>query len=150
MVNDKRFPKRIEKIIAYYELSASAFADKVGVQRSSISHIISGRNKPSLDFVMKIMEAFPEVDLYWLLMGKGTFPSVEKKEVPPTPAPPDQGSPSTDLFTQIKSPEPSTSVPAEKSEFKKTSEENIHKEHISQIERVIVFYKDGTFRNYQN
>ncbi|WP_340063109.1 helix-turn-helix transcriptional regulator [Ascidiimonas aurantiaca] len=148
MVNDTKFPKRLEKIIGYYELSASAFADKVGVQRSSISHIISGRNKPSLDFIMKIIEAFPEVDLYWLLMGKGTFPTVEKKIAPP--APPDLTSAGSDLFTQIRSPEPSASITPEKSVLKKTTEENIHKEHSSEIERVIVFYKDGTFRNYQN
>ena len=67
MINTAEFSKRLQKIIAYYGLSGSALADKIGVQRSSISHIISGRNKPSLDFVLKVLSAFPEVDLYWLL-----------------------------------------------------------------------------------
>ena len=62
----------------YYNLSASAFADKIGVQRSGISHILSGRNKPSLEFVMKLHSYFPEVSLYWLLNGKGEFPSSVK------------------------------------------------------------------------
>ena len=44
------------------------------MQRFSISHILSGRNKPSLDFVLKIIKEFPEVELYWLLNGKGNFP----------------------------------------------------------------------------
>ena len=59
----------------YHGDSASAMADKIGVQRSSISHILSGRNKPSLDFVMKVLNAYNEVDLYWLLNGKGNYPS---------------------------------------------------------------------------
>ena len=77
MVNTDDFIKRIEIILDYYGLNASSFADKIGVQRSSISHLLSGRNKPSLDFVLKIMDVFPEVDLYWILKGKGTFPKYE-------------------------------------------------------------------------
>ena len=47
--------ERIKKIIKDNELNSSSFATKIGVQRSSISHIISGRNKPSLDLVIKII-----------------------------------------------------------------------------------------------
>ncbi|MGB1270375.1 MAG: helix-turn-helix domain-containing protein, partial [Flavobacteriaceae bacterium] len=47
------FTNRLQKLLDYYDLSASGFATKIGVQRSSISHVLSGRNKPSLDFVMK-------------------------------------------------------------------------------------------------
>ena len=73
--------KRLDKILKHYELSASVFADKINVQRSSLSHLLNGRNRPSLDFILKIDSAFPEVDLYWLLYGKGVFPSkIEKSE----------------------------------------------------------------------
>lgn len=65
---------RIQQIIDHYGLPVSAFADNIGVQRSSISHLLNGRNKPSLDFVLKLIAAYPEVDLYWLLQGKGSFP----------------------------------------------------------------------------
>jgi len=58
----------------FHQLTASLFADKIGVQRSSISHILSGRNKPSLDFILKVTSVFSEVDMYWLLNGKGEFP----------------------------------------------------------------------------
>lgn len=74
MVNEKEVAKRLQQIMAYHQLSATAFAEKIGVQRSGISHILSGRNKPSLDFVMKVVRNFPEVDLYWLLNGKGEYP----------------------------------------------------------------------------
>ncbi|NJM78716.1 MAG: helix-turn-helix transcriptional regulator [Flavobacterium sp.] len=79
MVNIDDFIKRLEILLDFYGLSASAFADRIDVQRSSISHLLSGRNKPSLDFILKVVEVFPEVDLYWILNGKGNFPKSEKK-----------------------------------------------------------------------
>jgi transcriptional regulator with XRE-family HTH domain len=45
------------------------------VQRSSISHLLNGRNKPSLEFILKINDAFKEVDLQWLLFGIGKYPN---------------------------------------------------------------------------
>jgi transcriptional regulator with XRE-family HTH domain len=83
MVNNEEFIKRLERILQYYGLSASAFADSIGVQRSSISHLLTGRNKPSLEFVLKVIRNYPEVNLYWLLNGKGSFP--QKKSITPTP-----------------------------------------------------------------
>jgi predicted transcriptional regulator len=69
MINTSEFSKRLQNVIDYYDETASGFAEKIGVQRSSISHVLSGRNKPSLDFVMKVLQAYPEVELYWLLNG---------------------------------------------------------------------------------
>lgn len=83
MVNSGDFIKRLEKILHYYDISASAFADKINVQRSSISHLLTGRNKPSLEFVLKVIQTFPEVNLYWLLKGKGTFPHEPAENLPP-------------------------------------------------------------------
>jgi len=58
MVNSEEFSNRLKEIFDFYELSASSFADKIDVGRASISHILSGRNKPSLDFVMKVVSTF--------------------------------------------------------------------------------------------
>ena len=80
MINTTGFNSRLELILKHYGLSASVFAEKISVQRSSISHVLSGRNKPSLDFVLKIISSFPEVELYWLLNGKGTFPRIPEKD----------------------------------------------------------------------
>ncbi len=88
MVNSEEFVIRLEKILAFYNLSASSFADKIGVQRSSISHLLTGRNKPSLEFVMKVVTTYPEVNLYWLLNGKGTFPSKKESTSSPSPTSP--------------------------------------------------------------
>ena len=64
---------RVQKIINYSELSSSEFADEIGVQRSNISHVLSGRNKPSLDFLMKIKDRFPEIQWEWLIEGEGAM-----------------------------------------------------------------------------
>ena len=77
MINNSEFAKRLTIIMDYFQISASVFADRIQVPRSSISHLLSGRNKPSLDFVMKVIKEFEEVELYWLLNGKGEFPKTE-------------------------------------------------------------------------
>ena len=66
--------ERIELLMKCYELTSSQFADRTGIQRASVSHIISGRNKPSLEVMQKIYEAFPELDLKWLMTGVGEEP----------------------------------------------------------------------------
>lgn len=66
--------ERIELLMKCYGLTPSQFADRTGIQRASVSHIISGRNKPSLEVLQKIYEAFPELDLRWLMTGNGNEP----------------------------------------------------------------------------
>ncbi|MGB0879380.1 MAG: helix-turn-helix domain-containing protein [Polaribacter sp.] len=85
MINISEFTFRLKKVMEHHQLSATLFADKIGVQRSSISHILSGRNKPSLDFVLKVTSQFTDVDIHWLLKGEGVFPKVEKSSSSSTP-----------------------------------------------------------------
>lgn len=75
--------ERIAKVIAYTELPPSEFADEIEVQRSTISHITSGRNKPSLDFLIKIKNRFPELEWNWLIEGKGEMVEEDKKDTQP-------------------------------------------------------------------
>jgi transcriptional regulator with XRE-family HTH domain len=63
--------ERIDFLMRDNNMSPSAFADRVGVQRSNISHIMSGRNKPGLDILEKIVTSFPALNASWLLTGKG-------------------------------------------------------------------------------
>lgn len=159
MVNLDDFIKRLETVFDYYSLSASSFADKIGVQRSSLSHLLSGRNKPSLDFVMKIVEVFPEVDLYWVLNGVGNFPKSEIAEEVVAGF----QNPST-LFHEVQNEEPKISMQQqdlfsepsiEKNRVNENSEEKFSNtqnfetfKNDSTIERIVVFYKNGTFKNY--
>lgn len=66
--------ERIELIIKCYDLTPSQFADRTGIQRASVSHILSGRNKPSLEVMQKIYDAFPSLDIGWLMTGRGDAP----------------------------------------------------------------------------
>ena len=84
MINIAEFTSRLKKVMEHHQLSATLFADKIGVQRSSISHILSGRNKPSLDFILKVTSQFTDVDIHWLLKGEGIFPKVEESNSPST------------------------------------------------------------------
>ena len=84
--------ERISEIIDYTNLTPSEFADAVEVQRSSISHITSGRNKPSLDFLVKVKEKYPELQWEWLILGQGemlapTEPEPESDEIEPASPP---------------------------------------------------------------
>ena len=63
--------KRIQNIIEKYGLSPNAFAQEIDVNRSTISHILSGRNKPSIDVLQKILKRFSKVSATWLLLGNG-------------------------------------------------------------------------------
>ncbi len=154
MVNIDDFIKRLQIILDYYGLSASAFADRIDVQRSSISHLLSGRNKPSLDFILKVIEIFPEVDLYWILNGKGNFPKSEKKYEDKIDTPitsnsfleeKKESSKESNLFTQMDYPENTAVI---ETNFEKKS--NI--ENFSTIEEdvdyIVIFYKNGTFKKY--
>ena len=69
---------RIQLILKSKNLSSSQFADEIQVQRSSVSHILTGRNKPSLDFVSKILSSYSEINSDWLLFGKGQM--IKKQE----------------------------------------------------------------------
>ena len=155
MVNIDDFIKRLEIILEYYGLSASGFADKIGVQRSSLSHLLSGRNKPSLDLILKIVQNFPDVDLYWILNGKGNFPKLEnsnsKKLDTTTPFPKNE----TDNINFQKSPNLFSEQVAEKNPIFEKLENNFsnmgnmtQQKNEQEIDRIVVFYKNGSFKNY--
>ena len=145
MVNIDDFVKRLETILEYYNLNASSFADKIGVQRSSLSHLLSGRNKPSLDFILKILEVFPEVDLYWILNGKGSFPkTISNNNVIETPPAILNSEPiSGNLFSNI--PETKTITPTV--EVKKIDQ--LPQSISNEVEKIVFFYKDGTFKEFK-
>lgn len=149
MVNTDDFIKRLEIILDYYGMNASAFADKIGVQRSSLSHLLSGRNKPSLDFILKILDVYPEIDLYWILNGKGNFPKTNSN------------SPETEtIFTPIHTTIDAVSN-GNKDLFSETHSETMNPNKIDKkepnsfpsfdenIEKIVFFYKDGTFKTYK-
>ena len=130
MLNISEIVRRIEEVRGNHQLSAAGFASKIGVQRSAMSHILSGRNKPSLEFLMKIYEAFDEVGLDWLVLGtvsvptpkqdQNLFPSFVTAEAPPT----------ISKTTEIQNP------------FSNQSEES------ESPKEIIYLYNDGSFERF--
>jgi transcriptional regulator with XRE-family HTH domain len=154
MVNTDEFIKRLEILLDYYSLNASAFADKIGVQRSSLSHLLSGRNKPSLDFILKILEVFPDVDLYWILNGKGNFPKnsdgnrsgIIAEKIISAPTPISQNQIAENLFSPAEIPVVKNPI----ENMKTILNENITISTSSnEIDKIVIFYKNGTFKDYK-
>ena len=143
MFDQQKFIARLQKIMNYYEINASTLADSLGVLRSSISHLLSERNKPSLDFVLKITEKYPEIDLYWLLYGKGSFPKEEPREEPKEKLPPKKVTP----IAPPEIPIPPIEPPQEKPIEKNVPLKDIPKKG---VQKIIFFYKDNSFEIFEN
>jgi transcriptional regulator with XRE-family HTH domain len=150
---------RILQFLAIESLSPTRFADQLGVQRSGVSHILAGRNKPSYDFIEKMLLTFPNINAEWLLLGKGEMYKAPTKAVPQT----------LSLFEEHplqKEAATNTAPPNEKSDNEKNNTEKIGMEKaktekpvalqhfIAQkpdktVENITIFYSDKTFCAYQ-
>ena len=167
---------RIELILKTQNLTPTQFADAIGIQRSSMSHILARRNKPSLDFAMKLLHRFPEINAEWLLTGKNQMfnggapspalfpqetvqanPQVAEFEWDSVGAVADvhvRDNKTANFGTDYKSA-PADSV-VERSRNAEVTDNHKKvpleiKQDINQnsdIERIIVFFTDGTFRSY--
>jgi transcriptional regulator with XRE-family HTH domain len=75
---------RILQFLESEKISPAEFADKIGVQRSSMSHILNGRNHPSAAFIQKMLQTYPHLDSRWLMIGVGTMNTLPpgKQEIP--------------------------------------------------------------------
>lgn len=131
--------ERLQMIMRMNNLNASQFADKIGVQRSSISHIISGRNKPSLDFLQKTLEHFPRVNADWLITGKvknsESHPDVTKVNSEKS------SDESTKEIIDVKSQRDETTV---------NQTENEQQETVPVLEKIVWFFTDGSYRIFEN
>ena len=78
---------RINLIMRAKNITAKQFAEEIGIQPSGMSHILGGRNNPSLEFAMKVLRRYPEIDANWLLLGRG---AMYGNEVPVQPQAADQ------------------------------------------------------------
>jgi plasmid maintenance system antidote protein VapI len=134
---------RILRFLEQKNVSATKFADTIGITRSSMSHIVSGRNKPSMDMVQKILQHYPEVNPDWLILGQGDM--FRQKKVPQEP----------NLFSNIIETDSLSVNYNEKtnvhptdviSEITKRHEEEQPKTSSQRkIERVVVFFSDKTY-----
>ena len=132
------------------QLTASKLAELLDIQPSGISHILSGRNKPSFDLVQKILRRFPRVNPDWLLLDKDEM--YRTIDIEPQPA--TSQSISTDELdgTMQQSPESGMTAPATNSINASTSAQQIAAAYAPKngnVKRVIVLFDDHTFESYE-
>ena len=134
MLNNSAIVSRIEKIRNNHKLTAASFATKIGVQRSAMSHILSGRNKPSLDFLIKIYDAFDDINLEWLILGETSHlpEKIENK--------------SNSIDNQLNE-ELNKIVPFSSTSDKKTITPNLS-QNIEAPKEIIYLYADGKFQRF--
>jgi len=144
---------RLKQFLTMEGLSPARFAEIMGIQRSGISHLLSGRNRPSFEFLEKIMTAYPDINPEWLILGKGR-PYKSDRPLP-------ENASKSDLFTEI--PESGTAEETEiVADFQEIEDENTveHRPEnpkfdlpsavtpsvkAKKIARIIVFFNDGTY-----
>ncbi len=139
--------ERLLEFLRIENKSSAQLAEEIGVQPSGISHILSGRNNPSLDFVLKMLEKYPYLSTDWLLFGKGTMykelktPTLfdnEMRIIPET---------EPDIFNELQSAGrendnkklPGRSVPADSGQ---------NEENDRSVVRIVWFYGDNSFSEY--
>jgi len=115
---------RIKKIIDYKGISAGELADLLDVQRSNVSHILNGRNKPGAVFIERFLLTFPDVNARWLLTGKEDMLNTTSNSSIET--------------TSTRNDNTSNNIDAE---ITGNQFEN-------KVEKVILLHSDGTFTSY--
>lgn len=139
---------RIKSIIEQEGNNPSYFADSIGISRASINHILNGRNKPSLDMLMKILERFPEINSDWLIFGKSPMYKSEKSIIQPSlfndnPTKPDKETNPVEYRKEIEVKKPQT-MPKRTDLEKITTE----KKELKKISKIMIFYSDNTFDTF--
>lgn len=140
--------ERILRVMEKEGLTPSRFAEAIGIQRSAMSHIISGRNNPSLDVLMKILTKYDYLNTDWLMFGKGNMFKADKAIYQPS------------LFDESALNPPHVQIEPEYRREIGVEKPNIEPKH-AEIERVIykerpsknvskimIFYSDDTFETF--
>lgn len=135
---------RIERILREEKIASSKFADEIGIQRSSMSHILSGRNNPSLDITQRVLRKFPHINSDWLILGVGDMY--------------DKTTNNLNLFDTEEEADISLNVSdvnlpeIEETANKEPQIDNITPKEVNQaivkdkkIKKIMVFYTDGSF-----
>jgi len=142
---------RILKFIDSEKLTAAEFADRIGVQRSNVSHVLNGRNNPGFGFIQKVLESFPSINSRWLITGEGDM-YLNKKGGSDSLQP--------SLFSTVikEEPEVKPTVTKESALESKPLINNISDNPISsaislnstkKISKVLIFYSDHTFEDFR-
>lgn len=165
--------ERIKLLMDYFQMSSTNFADTIGISRSAMTHLLNGRNQPSLDVVKKILSTFPNISTDWLMLGQGNMMNDKNIAQPnnqDTQNP--QSTPTTETFqqfdlfddrnfdsqalsnnqTQISNSQRVVDGKMKKSTNDETSSKRKPRQtHTAKdIVRIVFFYSDNSFEEYTN
>ena len=152
---------RIVELMSHFKVTALELANNIGVQPSSVSHILSGRNKPSLDFVNKLLDKYPQVNFDWLVNGRGNMLKSSGEEESGlnlfsfAGASEDLSSSEEEKAEQIAEhnpqKQPTRSRKSKAKESLSVSQNDYlppNQSQSKQISRIMVFYTDNTFEEF--
>ena len=150
---------RLQQFLSAENLSQAQFADIIGVARASVSHIIAGRNKPGFDFIYSMAASFPNLNVEWLVTGRGKmyktqtdlFP-MEVSEAPGQPQIAPAATPEPQIAAPKPAADPSSSVTAAPPQETPVTQSNTlnttQKVSVGQrnISKMIILFDDNTYQ----
>ncbi|MBE9467632.1 MAG: helix-turn-helix transcriptional regulator [Bacteroidetes bacterium] len=142
---------RIVKILTNEGLSPSKFSDKIGVTRSSISHILSGRNKPSLEVIKKILINYKNINPEWLILGKDSmYKTNEQPSLFDNSNTLNKKDPINNKISEEPINKPFEDIPKEVKieNIKEIQAPRTKKQSAKRVQKIVTFYTDKTFEEY--
>lgn len=141
--------ERFKQLLEEKNLTATRFASMIKVNASAMSHILNGRSKPGFDVLDKIAQAFPDVNLNWLISGKGNIFNSTKNGIQSRPV-------QKELFEEKKQGKTEEPIMAEIPQQTVTPQESLNPATVlaatgisKKIKRIILFFDDGSFEDYE-
>ncbi len=147
---------RIQRFLDSKGMRVQELAERIGVQRSSISHIMSGRNKPSFDLISKFLNAFPEISAEWFITGKGSMykKPVQQALFPEHIVREENGEDITEAGTSDQAHHDTSVEEAGQKKREGDARDRVtnlpEAGRMSRLERIVLFFEDGTFREYKS
>ena len=132
---------RLKQFLAAENITQAQFADNINVVRASVSHVLSGRNNPSYEFIRSIMEKYPELNIEWLMFGNGKM--YKSNHLQEEPKPVADNSPVDVLFPAYDEPVQEYEIPVQPVQAPAIPEIPVTQRKVSKI---IVLFDDGSFQ----
>ena len=129
---------RINLIMRAKNITAKQFAEEIGIQPSGMSHILGGRNNPSLEFAMKVLRRYPEIDANWLLLGRGAMYGGDAMPQQPV----EERQPAEALDVEVPETMPADPVPIWDDGLSQPPTDG------RRVVRMLLMYSDSTFSEY--
>ncbi|HOT14591.1 MAG TPA: helix-turn-helix transcriptional regulator [Bacteroidales bacterium] len=142
--------ERLVQLMQAKQLNAAKLADLLGIQRSGLSHILSGRNKPGYDFMEKLLLKFPDLNAEWLILGKGNMLKLSVNPIQDIFSANNEVNNAANVVNSEEAPVYNTiQKPSKPVNLDKVTDVNLLKNvENKQIERIVLFYSDKSFSEY--